>query len=570
MFLHTRHFYTQTLLHTGAFTYRQFYTQTLLHTVAFTHKVFTHRRFYRQKLLHTDPFTHRRFYTDAFTHRRFYTQTLLHTYAFTHRRFYTQTLLHRGAFTSQRLLHADAFTHRSFDTQHTEALYTQKNRNFTSVLGDRPSFRAKELQREPGNRNFTSVFGDRPSFRAKELQREPGNRNFTLVFGDRTSFRAKGLRGTTWTRIFTSVFDDRTSFRAKGLRGTTWTRTFTSVFDDRTSFRAKGLRFVPSRWHCRCPHLQKRNRKEGEGKRARGEDVKIWGCEDVKMWGWEDVKMRRCEDVKMWRWAAVKMRRCEDEKMWRWEDVKMRRCEDEKMWRWEDVKMRRCEDEKMWRWEGVKMRRCEDEKMWRWEDEIQTPTIGRTLRSDALGNYSSRRGKQGIKAEISPCRVVVSGNWFSEINTRGGLHPSSTMSEAALSTVGFEKLLGRTRRLTPEQQTRRRTERQERIQQRLHAYTTRRNLHLSLSIALWHWPGKYFDCQVASLSSRSFPQWLVLLYFILVCADCANIIKNRALHRCFITLLGQISRATNGIMYIALERNSSTFKYSFYSDKMAL
>ena len=26
------------------------------------------------------------------------------------------------------------------------------------------------------------------------------------------------------------------------------------------------------------------------------------------------------------------------------------------------------------------------EKMWRWEDEIQTPTIGRTLRSDALGN----------------------------------------------------------------------------------------------------------------------------------------------------------------------------------------
>ena len=36
--------------------------------------------------------------------------------------------------------------------------------------------------------------------------------------------------------------------------------------------------------------------------------------------------------------------------------------------------MRRCE------------RRCEDEKVRRWEDEIQTPTIGRTLRSDALGN----------------------------------------------------------------------------------------------------------------------------------------------------------------------------------------
>ena len=186
-----------------------------------------------------------------------------------------------------------------------------------------------------------------PHFVRKGCAGRLANRNFTSVFGDRTSFR--------WNRNFTSVFDDRTSFRAKGLRGTPWNRNFTSVFGDRTSFRAKGLRFVPSRWHCPCPRLQKRNRKEGEGKRARGEDVR-----------WEDVKMRRCE--KMWedvrRSEDVKMRRCE--KMWRWEDVKMRRCE--KMWRWEDEKMRRWEDEEnMWRWEDVKMRRCEDEKMWRWE-----------------------------------------------------------------------------------------------------------------------------------------------------------------------------------------------------------
>ena len=114
-------------------------------------------------------------------------------------------------------------------------------------------------------------------------------------------------------------------------------------------------------------------------------------CEDEKIWRWEDVIL--------WRWwENVKMRRCEDEKMWRCEDdVKMRRCEDEKMWRCEDAKMRRCEDEKMWRyedgWEDVKMRRCEDEKMWRWEDERQTPTIGRTLRSDALGkNHVAHKG----------------------------------------------------------------------------------------------------------------------------------------------------------------------------------
>ena len=106
------------------------------------------------------------------------------------------------------------------------------------------------------------------------------------------------------------------------------------------------------------------------------------------MWRWADVKMsrceRRCERRYEERWADERRceRRCErryeDEQMWRWadvrEDVKMSRCEDEQMW------------EKMWRWADVKMSRCEDEKVWRWEGEIQTPTIGRTLRSDALGN----------------------------------------------------------------------------------------------------------------------------------------------------------------------------------------
>ena len=88
------------------------------------------------------------------THRHFDTE---HTKAF------KQTLLHKRFYT-QRLLHTEAFTHS------TQKLCThRKNCNFTSVFGDRPSFRAKGLQREPGNRNFTSVFGDRPSFRAKGL-----------------------------------------------------------------------------------------------------------------------------------------------------------------------------------------------------------------------------------------------------------------------------------------------------------------------------------------------------------------------------------------------------------------
>ena len=101
------------------------------------------------------------------------------------------------------------------------------------------------------------------------------------------------------------------------------------------------------------------------------------------MWRWADVKMsrceRRCERRYEERWADE--RRCERRCERRYEDEQMW----EKMWRWE-----RCEDEqlweKMWRWADVKMSRCEDEKVWRWEGEIQTPTIGRTLRSDALGN----------------------------------------------------------------------------------------------------------------------------------------------------------------------------------------
>ena len=98
----------------------------------------------------------------------------------------------------------------------------------------------------------------------------------------------------------------------------------------------------------------------------------MWGCEDVKMWRWEDVKMRRCENVRMWGCENVKMRRWEGVKMW---------CEDEKMWR--------CEDEKMWGCEDVKMWRC-DVQMWRCEHVWQTPTIRRTLRSNALGKKKTR------------------------------------------------------------------------------------------------------------------------------------------------------------------------------------
>ena len=142
----TRRFYTETLLHTEAFTHRHFYTQTLSHRDVFhAHTdVFSHAHFYTQTLLHThivlhrDAFTHKGLYAqkplhaDTFTDRHFYTQTLctqtrLHAEAFTSRRFSTQTLwptfLHTDPFThrhvyTQKLLHLDAFPHRRFYTDY--------------------------------------------------------------------------------------------------------------------------------------------------------------------------------------------------------------------------------------------------------------------------------------------------------------------------------------------------------------------------------------------------------------------------------------------------------------------
>ena len=87
-------------------------------------------------------------------------------------------------------------------------------------------------------------------------------------------FVRKGCAGQLEIAILPQFLTIEPHFVRKGSRDTS-NRNFTSVFDDRTSFRAKGLRFVPSRWHCPCPRLQKRNRKQGEGKRARGEDVKM-------------------------------------------------------------------------------------------------------------------------------------------------------------------------------------------------------------------------------------------------------------------------------------------------------
>ena len=256
----------------------------------------------------------------------------------------------------------------------------------------------------------------KPSFRTKRFAGRFAHRNFTAVFGDRTPFRAKGLcNRTPEIAILPQFLEIEPHFVRKGSPDPLQIAILPQFLAIEPHFVRKGC--VSCRLVGTAPRLQERNGKEGESKRAR-EQERMWRCEDVRMWRCEDVKMWgsmwRSEDARMWRCEDEEIRRCEDVKMWGCdEDVKMWRCEDEKMWRWdyeqmrrwwEDVKMRRWEDEKMWRCEDVKMRKCEDVRMWRCEYVWQTPTIRRTLRSDALG----KKGTVMRDFHCIPLRSTVS------------------------------------------------------------------------------------------------------------------------------------------------------------------
>ena len=191
-FLHTKSFYTRTLLHTEAFTHRHFYTQTLLHTGAFTHRsVFT------QTILHTETFTHRRFYTQ--TSRRFYTDAFTQM-LFTHRSFDTQ---HTEALYTQK------------KSQFYLSFWRSNRISCETVAPDDlqiailPQFLTIEQRVAPDDLQIAILpqfLTIEPHFVQKGCAGRLANRNFTTVFGDRTSFRAKGLRRTTFKSQFYRSF----------------------------------------------------------------------------------------------------------------------------------------------------------------------------------------------------------------------------------------------------------------------------------------------------------------------------------------------------------------------------
>ena len=164
------------------------------------------------------------------------------------------------------------------------------------------------------------------------------NRNFTSVFGDRTSFRAKGLPRISKSQFYLSFWRSNfiscervaaahsewqfyVSFWRSNLIScerisaevvksqfyvSFWRSSLVSC--ERVAFRAVSLA-LPRAFKR---EIEKKERARGQqSKRARGQESKR-ARENVKMWRWEDVKMRYDE---MWRWEDVKIWGCEDVKM---------------------------------------------------------------------------------------------------------------------------------------------------------------------------------------------------------------------------------------------------------------
>ena len=161
------------------------------------------------------------------TQRSFYTQKLLHTGAFTHRRFYTQMLLHTDAFTHRHFLHTEVnFTSILVDQTSFSAKglrRTRENRNFTAVLAIEPHFVRKGCagRFKIAVLQFLAV---EPRFVRKGCRGHFTIAISLQFFCDRTSFRAKGLSRTLQNRNFTAIFlrsnlisCERVAFRAVSL-----------------------------------------------------------------------------------------------------------------------------------------------------------------------------------------------------------------------------------------------------------------------------------------------------------------------------------------------------------------
>ena len=214
----------------------------------------------------------------------------------------------------------DAFTHRRV---YTQALLHTGNRNLLQFWAIEPHFMRK-------GRDWTREITISLQF----LAIEPRFVRKGCAGQLEIAIRKKGLRGQIEIAILPQLLAIEPHFVRKGCAGQVEIAILPSVFGDRTSFRAKRLRFVPSRCHCPCPRLQERHRKEGEGKRARGQEGKrARGQEGKRARGQEGKRARGQED---------KRTRGQEGKRARGQEGKRARGQEEK-----DVKKDVKKDEKM-------------------------------------------------------------------------------------------------------------------------------------------------------------------------------------------------------------------------------
>ena len=253
----TQTLFTQTFLHTEAFTHRHLYTQKLLHTDALTHRHLDteHTETFKQTLLH------KRFYTDAF---KFYTQKLSHT-------------AHRGFVHTEKIplllqfLAIEPRFVRKGCGRHLEIAF------FPQFLAIEPRF----VRKGCGGHLQIAILRQFLAIEPPVVRKGCGGhlqiailRQFLVI---EPHFVRKGCAGRLANSNFTSVFGDRTSFRAKGLRGTTWESQFYRSFwrsnlvsCERVAFRAVSLALP-------LPHAPafRREIEKKERARARGQEEKM-------------------------------------------------------------------------------------------------------------------------------------------------------------------------------------------------------------------------------------------------------------------------------------------------------
>ena len=160
------------------------------------------------------------------------------------------------------------FTHRSF-------VHKEKIVILPQFLAIDHHFVQKGCNANPAIAILPQFLVIEPHFVRKGCAGRLANRNFTPVFGDRTSFRAKGLRRTT----------SKSHFYLSFWRSNLISCERVAPDDLQIAILPQFLAIEPHFVRRGCvscrlvgtapaPAFKKRNRKEGDGKRARGEDVR--------------------------------------------------------------------------------------------------------------------------------------------------------------------------------------------------------------------------------------------------------------------------------------------------------